>query len=383
MIFRLLKCFTLLIFLIGCSTPYGIPQIEDSSGSESVRGFPGIADIARTGDTRVIWIHGMCDHGLDWAEDRREIIATALKARRVADLRASKTAVPTEPAIVSFPFQAGHNRLDVDFLIWSPLTTPYKDRLLFDNSLDQKGEFKYRRASLNKNLKQNLINRCFSDAVVYSGKNGDPIRAWVKEQVCAGLAGNARNGRCDFQGGAPAVRTVLVAESLGSKILLDALREIWRENGGAKSRATAERFANIQSVFLLANQIPLLDAADVSLATARSDTGSDLASLLAEARMDAASLKAAALPTLHVVAFSDPNDLLSYRLPTGTYFDGDIQLVNVIVSNAPTVAGLFEMPDAAHCGYKWNQYVSGTLIHGYEGGKVIGVNAKLPKDCGF
>ncbi len=71
-------------------------------------------------------------------------------------------------------------------------------------------------------------------------------------------------------------------------------------------------------------------------------------------------------PPPTVVAFSDPNDLLSYRLEPDFAGGGNNRLVNVVVSNAYTYFGLLENPLTAHCNYRVNAYVLGLIIDGYE-----------------
>ena len=74
-----------------------------------------------------------------------------------------------------------------------------------------------------------------------------------------------------------------------------------------------------------------------------------------------------------VVAFSDPNDLLSYRIIAG-HLAGDLKdfrVVNVIVSNDTTYFKYVERPDTAHCGYTWNPYVFGMIARGYDAGKAL------------
>jgi hypothetical protein len=57
---------------------------------------------------------------------------------------------------------------------------------------------------------------------------------------------------------------------------------------------------------------------------------------------------------IQIVAFTDPNDLLSYRLTPEAVGNDGVQMANVIVSNAPTYLGFLERPDTAHCGYAGN-----------------------------
>jgi hypothetical protein len=65
-----------------------------------------------------------------------------------------------------------------------------------------------------------------------------------------------------------------------------------------------------------------------------------------------------------VIAATDPNDLLSYRLDPaflGRSNTEKIRIVNVLVSNADTIAGVFQNPLAAHQGYETNQSVIGLI----------------------
>lgn len=370
----------LCIVLSACATPYAAPRYEMDSG---ISAFDGIRDYAAHGDTRVLWIHGMCDHDGRWALERQEILSKAFGVP-AAGVYPSRI----DPSGATVYSTNGNPRLEVDYLIWSPFSSPYKDRIDYDDPDGFSGRFPYTRAKLNGSLKKTLINRCLIDAVVYSGPNGDPIRDWVKQEVCIGLGGNPVGGKCSMPMTAQAPRTVIVAESLGSKIIFDAIREIWQESSDAQKARLAPQLANVQSIFLLANQIPLLDAADRPAVQAKSlaETSSlgGMLESLSEARDEAVSLKSAVpLPPLQIVAFTDPNDLLSYRLIGDRLFQTDVKVVNVIVSNAPTYLGLFEMPDQAHCGYRWNKHVIGAVVNGYHDGGSKPIQLDLPKDCGL
>ncbi len=63
-----------------------------------------------------------------------------------------------------------------------------------------------------------------------------------------------------------------------------------------------------------------------------------------------------ALPPPRVIAFTDPNDLLSYILvPAKDVVKYDV--VDVVVSNEKTYLGFLERPDTAHIGYQTNPAV--------------------------
>jgi hypothetical protein len=85
----------------------------------------------------------------------------------------------------------------------------------------------------------------------------------------------------------------------------------------------------------------------------------------------ARSLTASEAGPLTMVAFTDPNDLLSYRIvPAHLFGDAkDFRFVNVIVSNDTTYFGYVERPDIAHCGYAWNPHVLAMIANGYEADK--------------
>lgn len=96
---------------------------------------------------------------------------------------------------------------------------------------------------------------------------------------------------------------------------------------------------------------------------------SDAFGVLAHARELFAPLN----PPMTVVAFSDPNDLLTYRLTPASlakHLD-DFRVINVIVSNDTTVLGYIERPDTAHCGCTWNAHVYELLARGYRVGELI------------
>ena len=91
------------------------------------------------------------------------------------------------------------------FVLWSPMTRHSKRTLDFDApGSDRATSFAYQRASLNGALKTELVNDCLSDAVVYSGQHGDPIRAAMKLAACHELGGTLVAGQpCDLTSAGP------------------------------------------------------------------------------------------------------------------------------------------------------------------------------------
>src|SRR5271166_233740 len=138
---------------------------------------------------------------------------------------------------------------------------------------------------------------------------------------------------------------------------------------------------SIQLIFLMANQIPLLDiASPMPLPPEMEGPAEDAphASSLGEmigmmhmGRMAMAPERAAAMAAPTVVAFTDPNDLLSYRLLPPVVDLARARLINVIASNAETWLGFLERPDTAHCGYTLNRTVIGLITQGHKVGEPL------------
>jgi hypothetical protein len=252
------------------------------------------------------------------------------------------------------------------------MTQNFKRTLDFDTAgSDRATSFAYQRATLNGALKTDLVNDCLSDAVVYSGQHGDLIRAAMKLTVCHELGGTLVAGQpCDLTSAGPERPIVVVTESLGSKVLFDAARAVYHDadpNPGARA-AMDRRFASIQTIYLMANQIPLLDIASPMPPASSLD---EMIGMMHAGRMAMAPERVAAMAAPTVVAFTDPNDLLSYRLLPPVVELAHARLINVIVSNAATWLRFLERPDIAHCGYILNRTVIGLIAQGHKAGEPL------------
>jgi hypothetical protein len=365
--------------------PYAQPVIAQEPGGQDAS-FDGIsqliADAHRRGTMlHVLWTHGMCTHKLNWAADRATLIAAALGGTATQTNAIEETAGLTR---VLYNITTPGGDFDATFVVWSPMTLPYKRELGFDApGTDPATSFPYRRATLNGALKTKLINDCLSDAVVYGGAHGDPIRAAMKLAVCRELGGTPVAGKpCDFTAAELDRPIAVVTESLGSKILFDAARAIYEEasqRSGAHA-AMNQRFAAVQIIYLMANQIPLLDIAspmpqfeaegqDADMPHA--STLGHMIGMMHQSRTTMAPEHSEAMVAPTVVAFTDPNDLLSYRLIPSVLDVSHARLINVIASNETTWFGFLERPDTAHCGYTWNAMVIGLIARGHQVGEPL------------
>jgi hypothetical protein len=386
--------------LAACTRPYAEPIIVAEPQPQADASFPGFTQLideatARKTTMQFIWTHGMCEHHEIWARDRIDRIKAAMSASETVlphDLEQ-----PGKLALIPASFHAPNGDFSGSFILWSPMTAGLKQALDADRpGADPAQRFPYRRATLNNSLKVGLMNDCLADAVVYLGPNGDPIRAAMQEAVCRALGGTmAPRQPCDLTGADLDRPLAIVTESLGSKFLFDAVRALFPEGGTASAQRSAleRRLASVRVVYLVANQIPLLDVAGKpTAATGAVATGAvataappmnttltDFLGLLQRAREAARSATTAApqLPPPTVVAFSDPNDILSYRLLPAMMHITTGRLVDVIVSNGDTYAGYLENPLDAHCGYAWNRKVIGLIAQGYTAGKPVPLSPPL------
>ncbi|MGA2779359.1 MAG: hypothetical protein ABSF94_17525 [Steroidobacteraceae bacterium] len=366
--------------MAGCLRPYRNSVFDPPTAQ-----FPGI--ISQWGGTsgsniRVLFVHGMCSHTeANWITAGWDVVIKGYFPAETMTEAAHSTVGQVQ--IVDHDYQIGPNKLAGRFLIWSPLTTADKARLNFDNPpgysgppIFTGGQFTWKRATLNSDLKSSLLNDCLSDAIIYAGYRGADIQTSMQNAICAALDGTSTNNTCVFPAtyGHGSRKIAIVTESLGSRMVFDAISALKLEAQGRSPAALAafdEAVSPITQIYMLANQLPLFALArpapapavaglDVSASPTPSMTTA--LGVLSEARarhrakqsLDAQRSMVEA--PLSLVAFSDPNDLLSYRIPPNdTAIVGNgTTVVNVITSNADSYFGYVENPYPAHTAYNQN-----------------------------
>jgi hypothetical protein len=149
----------------------------------------------------------------------------------------------------------------------------------------------------------------------------------------------------------------------------------------AVARTPAEKvLENTPVIYMMANQLALLD-----LSTLRHDPNAprvrasksageritnDFAKCWAAARAMSAAHEGRTAPVSQVVAFSDPNDILAWRLePRNLQFPhadwGKVAVTNIYMSNSEfSIPGVISDPVNAHTGYFVNPTVMDMLICG-------------------
>ena len=165
----------------------------------------------------------------------------------------------------------------------------------------------------NRWVKQNIINWGVGDAVIAAG----PMRYYLRKAMDA-----AARASLD---GSPQAQRILIAESLGSFVAMDAARD--------RDSATRKLVEETRHFYFLANQLALLEMARVRKVpfspelpgqgaadgkaegfAGEADEGS-LASIFREAGSRAGAEGLVGPRPAQIVAISDPSDALTYLVP--------------------------------------------------------------------
>jgi hypothetical protein len=264
-------------------------------------------------------------------------------------------------------------------LTWSSISEIEKEVLAYDDS----GLHSFRRAKFNDVLKK-FSNDAISDPMIYLGEKQEDIQKSVSQSYCWMIS----RGWNDFPSKAHEPCNLLnpnifmnaekddyifISHSLGSRITIDALqrlakvvnnKEFQKEHPNLEKLHHTIQNKNI-TIYMLSNQLPLLQL------------GRSLPDIL-NRQQDFCSPEGTNYDErfanqTHIVAFSDPNDLLSYTIPAGfkeKYLDSrmctKVSNISLNIANVVDVFGLSEVanPMEAHLGYDHDDRVVTLLAHG-------------------
>jgi hypothetical protein len=350
------------LLLSGCSTPYR-PPVQVTGGAS----FTGLDAIIKQSESAalpidVILVHGMCTKTDAWAHSTVDTVMAAIAPGYVPG------PVTVNPAPAADAIHIVHRHevvrgvpIRFSVLIWSPLVAGLKHQLDFDRTgtatdCAVNGDCRPTRARFNGVLKDGLLNDCLADALIYQGDSRETIRRKMIDALDASFAG---------QGSGP---LILITESLGSKITFDALNAMLGGKGAAAQVQVArEAAARLVQVFMIANQLPILGLADQIAGdqqTARLMPAADPLQRFLALRQAFSRSAQRQFSELTLVALTDPNDLLSYRLLPSRYASEVVHVADVLVSNQPTYLGVLENPASAHTTYFSNPDVGVVLACG-------------------
>jgi hypothetical protein len=356
-----------LALLAACSTPYNSPVVVRDSTP-----FPGIATVIRD-DVKhpvdVVLVHGMCTHDVGWARTTMDNITRTIRSNTEAAPEPPPVGMAANQIqVVERTDQAAGGTVHFHSLVWSPMSAALKAQLAYDSTgtptdCAKDGECRPKRAHFNGQIKDSLLNDCLSDAMIYQGVSHPMMKQTMIDTVAKVLESAEQSA-----GDAPGP-LIVVAESLGSKILFDALADMLQPEAPPRLHELGQRAARRMAiVFMVGNQLPILGLAEQNVDPAISAHGPPdaLQRFLSLRRsQQQKSPQSERLGKLAIVAFSDPNDLLSYRLLPSRYAGPDVMIADVLVSNSTTWLGLLEDPFGAHLDYLKNPNVGGIIACGW------------------
>lgn len=351
-------------------------------------------------EVKVIYVHGIGTHHPGHSVSLQSNLAKALGL----DTRAprAKRIVPTAPHLpeqtlgeINVTRLTDTNRQrDLLFyeVTWSPITQPDKDLIAFD----KEQYYELRRAQLNRLIRA-FVNDIAADPLAYNAERREPILTAVAQSLCWALSKSwselpelTEGVACQpdmpgFGSRAAIDDLVLVTHSLGSRVTIDALARLagldaLRTDSRATALSATLRRKDVQ-VFMLSNQLPLLEAGQGRRAVV--DRIGEFCG------PEATRAGERFFNETQLIAFSDPNDLMSYPIPdrfVENYVDSRLcPVVTNVTINIASVASILGLGDAAnplaaHTGYGVDERVAALLA---EGAGHPGVSPIVAERCAF
>lgn len=353
---------------------------------ETQRGQPPIGAVPNDQRAllKVMMVHGISRHAPGYSGTVSANLARSLGLDAMSpQIKTTEIVTPTFPdetlatfTVRRFTDAAREREMLFYELTWSGLSNPARERLAFDNS----EVFARQRAGFNRTAKA-FANDALVDPLVYVGSGRERILTAVRQGVCwtysSDWDGFPENGEAclvddaDFGSRIDLDSIFFVTHSLGSRIVLDALQTTAEGVDAqlATNPAAAQLKAKLQrhptTVFMLANQLPLLQAGFAPVPVA-GEVG-------AYCRPGGARLADRLFEQTNLIAFNDPNDIMSYPIPDDfTQYDIDSRLcprvanVTLNVANVISIpgAGTFANPLAAHSDYEADERVIALMTAG-------------------
>lgn len=345
--------------------------------------FPGIKNIMAEGDlTQVIFVHGMGNSKIGFSSHIRRGVINTLKLR----INGTPTLFKIHPEntkngyayLKTWEYRTSNNKIIRFYeLTWSPITRELKER-----TFSADAELDAYRQNLNAALKE-FVNNYLSDPFLYIGKYGVGIRSVVSQAICHVMSDTHKTrlksvATCSTRALQKNEKVLsggiaIVSHSLGSKLMYDALYNVALSSG--KLPQARSFIGRIRSVYMMANQITFLELAHASSRKKLEQVRDNSMQQFIKVR---SRLVKGKFKPVHIVAFTDPDDMLSYPLPQG-YCTGNgksthIQCVNVLINNNnESLFGQLANPINAHTGYEKNPRVIGMIS--------CGSDRENEKDC--
>ncbi len=258
-------------------------------------------------------------------------------------------------------------------LSWSEITAKDKEILAYDNS----GEQSFRRAEVNDLLKK-FSNDTGPDPIIYLGEKREDILTAFAQSICWMISGDWNSlpddvhQICSTDNVTPFYNDsyAFVSHSLGSRVTIDGLQRIASMMGREEFPSYHMALANVMKnkevpIYMMSNQLPMLQLGR-KLPDVRNQQD-------AYCSPDGAKYADRMLAKTNIIAFSDPNDLLSYAIPhdfVNKYLDSrlcvNVTNININVAKIYDAFGLGRLanPTDAHIGYDTDDRVIALIAKG-------------------
>ncbi len=349
--------------------------------------FPLVKDPTKT--AKVLMVHGVGSHIPGYSTQLLEGLSDEMSLNRISkitkNIALTDVLDPTKKLgnlrITRSTNEDGSHELLFYELTWSEITDEQKKILAYDNS----GEYSFRRAAVNDILKK-FTNDTAPDPMIYLGTSHEDILisfaqsfCWMVSKEWADLPASSTSRQvCNPAQLLSAVENMqknhyaFISHSLGSRIVIDGLQRIARLLGDRQNKRrkmVAEEFVKTFQqlqfpIFMLSNQLPLLQLGrKLPEVTGQHDS---------YCKADGEHYNSRIVSETSIIAFSDPNDLLSYALPHGfieQYIDSRLCAhstnININVATVIDAFGIgFANPLKAHLAYETDKRVIAMLVNG-------------------
>jgi len=398
----LLSSLAMAMLLSGCASigKGAAEAVLEKSESEDTRqcqvwgqSFTGIeADLAQKNKkTKVLFVHGVGDRYPGYTTQFLEKLAKELgldaRSEGQKNIQLSTPLFPDKELgnlrVTHLLNEQSGKELTFYELTWSEITRQEKALLNFDTS----GEYDFRRARMNAMLKK-FSNDTSPDPIIYLGQSRVPILAAFAQSFCWMASGewedlpksgkHACTGLNDTSADHIAKDNyVIISHSLGSRIAIDGMQRIATLLASPQKLLPANQKITLSTkaiealqnhripIFMLSNPLPMLQ-----LGRELPEVAGQEASYCTP---EGANFKKRMVSETDIIAFSDPNDLLSYGIPPGfaeKYIDSrlcaKITNVNINIAKIMDAFGMTDLanPLQAHVGYDTDDRVVALIAKG-------------------
>lgn len=333
-----------------------------------------------TGKTKILMVHGVGDHLPGYSTQFAEKLAQELNLTATAKQQKNITLTSRQDndknlgnlRISRLLSRDRQKELLFYELTWSAITAKQKEVLAYDNS----GEYSFRRAEVNDLMKK-FSNDTGPDPIIYLGESREDILVsfaqafcWMTKTNWDGLPEGESKEACSFNDDTAAANIkhdqyAFVSHSLGSRITIDGMQRIATI---LKDRDADFRLAlkeKIIPIYMMSNQLPMLQLGRKLPEVCNQKAAYCVAT--------GKHFQDRVLTETPIIAFSDPNDLLSYAIPHGfveKYMDSrlciDVTNININVATIFDAFGMGKManPLKAHVGYDTDDRVIALIAKG-------------------